>query len=681
MNLKSLLIVVPCAMFSICLFAQKKKKVDMPNRVVCNYGDVKPEDFTPTAYEVDSSADAVFLFDGGTVKFEGNNKGFFDVVMKVHERLRLMKKNAFDDLGTVNVTIHVPPINTDQQKLSDLEAATYNVENGKVVVTKLDKGSMFKDKQGDYVTTKFTFPNLKEGSIIEYSYTINTPGLHLPSWTFQGSYPRLWSEYEIEVPEFYDYVMLKQGYHPYTIDTVRMSHAFYNISDPGQEAMSSAQSISASANTINNIWAMKNVPALKRENYTTTMGNHVAKVEFQLSAIRYPNTPVKTVMRTWTDVSKELMEDEDFGATLTHANNFFGDDVKAAVAGATTGVEKVKKIYEYVRDNFACTDDEAFYTSQPLKKTYQSKKGNVADINLLLSAMLLSQNIEAHPAVLSTTDHGKAQEIYPILSKYNYVICESKVDGKRLVLDAANSRLGFNRLAVNCYNGYARVIDPLMPELIPLFADSLKESKVTTVFMNNDKDHKLAASVSSTKGYEESLSLREELSKESQEDFFKNVKKAYTGEVAISNANVDSLKLLNEPVKVKYDINVDMGDEDIVYFNPMMAEQQKENPFAAAERYYPVEMPYCWDETYVLNMEIPEGYAVDELPKSARVMLNDTEGMFEYIIAKNGDHIQLRSRVKLQKAIYEPEDYQTLRDFFAYVVKKQSEQIVFKKAK
>ncbi len=44
-----------------------------------------------------------------------------------------------------------------------------------------------------------------------------------------------------------------------------------------------------------------------------------------------------------------------------------------------------------------------------------------------------------------------------------------------------------------------------------------------------------------------------------------------------------------------------------------------------------------------------------------------------------GDHIQLRSRVQLNKANFESEDYQTLRDFFAFIVKKQAEQIVFKK--
>jgi hypothetical protein len=78
---------------------------------------------------------------------------------------------------------------------------------------------------------------------------------------------------------------------------------------------------------------------------------------------------------------------------------------------------------------------------------------------------------------------------------------------------------------------------------------------------------------------------------------------------------------------------------------------------------------------------MPEGYVVDEMPKSARVTFNEDEGMFEYLIAKNENIIQFRSRIQLKKANFKPEDYATLREFFAFVVKKQSEQIVFKKKK
>lgn len=126
---------------------------------------------------------------------------------------------------------------------------------------------------------------------------------------------------------------------------------------------------------------------------------------------------------------------------------------------------------------------------------------------------------------------------------------------------------------------------------------------------------------------------------------------------------------------------MDLGDEDIIYFSPMLTEATRNNPFKSVERNYPVEFPYVQRENYILNMEIPKGYKVDELPKSTRVKLNDNEGMFEYIIRAEGENIQLMSRLILNKATYSPEDYATLRDFYAFIIKKEAEQIVFKKVK
>jgi hypothetical protein len=122
-----------------------------------------------------------------------------------------------------------------------------------------------------------------------------------------------------------------------------------------------------------------------------------------------------------------------------------------------------------------------------------------------------------------------------------------------------------------------------------------------------------------------------------------------------------------------------LASGDLIYFNPIIGEVYKTNPFKSVERYYPVEMPYKLEETYVLNMDIPKGYQVDELPKSARVAYNGNEGIFEYLIQKNTDNIQMRVHLKLNKAFFPTEEYTTLRDFFGYVVKKENEQIVFKK--
>ena len=156
----------------------------------------------------------------------------------------------------------------------------------------------------------------------------------------------------------------------------------------------------------------------------------------------------------------------------------------------------------------------------------------------------------------------------------------------------------------------------------------------------------------------------------------------YPSEIQLKNIVIDSLKKYEEPITIKYDMQLkNFADEDIVYYNHMLSQILKKNPLVSAERLYPVEMPYVTNEVYVLNMEIPEGYVVEELPKSSRVKFNEDEGMFEYIINKDDKYVQLRCRLSLEKTQYLPEDYPSLRDFYSYVVQKESEQIVFKKKK
>ena len=92
-------------------------------------------------------------------------------------------------------------------------------------------------------------------------------------------------------------------------------------------------------------------------------------------------------------------------------------------------------------------------------------------------------------------------------------------------------------------------------------------------------------------------------------------------------------------------------------------------------------MPYAINETFILRMDVPKGYQVEELPRSTRVKFNVDEGIFEYIISNKDGVIQLRSKLQLQKATFDPQDYQALRDFFGHVVKKHNEQVVLKKIK
>jgi transglutaminase-like putative cysteine protease len=655
-----------------CLFSYSQKDP------VFKFGKISIEDLQKTAYAIDSSANAVVIADIGKSAIEGNTKGWFSLVYTRLRRVHILKKGAY---SAADIEIPLYKSGGGEEELSSIKAVTYNLENGKIVETKLEKSGIFTDKLNKYYTIKkFTFPNVKEGSIIEFEYTIKSDFLrYLRSWEFQGKLPRLWSEYNLALPNFLGYVFLRKGYLPYYIETTKERNSMFHITEDG--GTRSSEHYTFTSGVVDHRWVMKDVAELKEESFTSTIDNHKAAIEFQLSEFRQPLTP-RQFMRTWPDLVKELMEDEDFGKSLTAANNWLSDEMKLILAGATTESDKAHKIFIYLRDNITCTDHDALYTKQPLKNVLKSKKGTVSEINLLLTAMLRYAGIEADPAMLSTKDNGYVYAMYPLLTQYNYVISQAVINGKKVNLDASHTRLGFGKLPYECYNGTGRLINQLTPYAVELSADSLKENKLTSIILTNDEKGKWVGRLNQTRGYYESYNIRDKVKDKGIEELVKDMRKSYSQEISIEQPKFDSLESFENPIGISYQFNFNHNDEDIIYFNPMFAEGTKENPFKSAERIYPVEMPYTFDEIVVVTIETPKGYVVDELPKPVRVKLNEAgEGMFEYLLSESNGTISLRSRIKLNRANYNPDEYELLREFFNLIVSKHSEQIVFKKKK
>jgi transglutaminase-like putative cysteine protease len=640
------------------------------------FGKVTAEDFAPTAYSIDSSADAIVIADIGSTMMIDNGKGGFSLEFKNYRRARIMNKNGY---GVGDVTIPIYTQGDMEEELSNLKAVTYNLENGKVVETKLEtKSAVFKDKLSkNVVIKKFTFPNIKEGSIIEFEYKLKSDFIfNLQPWEFQGQYPRLWSEYVVTMPEFYYYVTLSQGYHPYFIKDQKNRTAHFSVSDSRGATASDRSTFSAGVTDFR--WVMKDIPSLKVESYTSTIDNHIAKIQFQMAEVRYPFTP-KNIMGSWPQACADLLKDEDFGQSLSRDNSWLNDVMKDALKNATTDAEKAKNIFTYLQSNITCTNRNRKYLEQTLKNVLKNRNGNEAEINLLLTAMLRKANISADPVMLSTKSNGYVFAMYPLLDRFNYVIALANIDGKDVYLDASRSRLGFGKLNYDCYNGHARVINSTATP-VELLSDSLFERRMTTVFVINDDKGNFSGSMQQTPGYYESVSLRDRIKEKGKEQLIDDIKKSFSGDADIADAEIDSLDRYDDPLAIKYKFNLKTNNEDILYFNPMLTEAVKENPFKSAERFYPVEMPYTTDQIYLLQLAIPPGYVIDEMPKQIMVKLNEEDdGFFEYRLSESNGNISLRSRLKLKRSYYLPEEYETLREFFNLVVKKHSEQIVFKK--
>ncbi|MBK9379858.1 MAG: DUF3857 domain-containing protein [Chitinophagaceae bacterium] len=661
---------------SVSCFSQQNPTV--------KFGKISIAEIERKNYDVDTSAEAVVIADIGATQIKGNRNEWFSLEFRRHKRIHILKRNAYSH-ATVEISLY-----TDgkmEEQLDDVKAVTYNYENGKIVETKLDvRTGVFKDKlDKNRVVKKFTLPNVKEGSIIEYEYKVTSDFLfNLQPWYFQGDIPRLWSEYSVAIPSFLKYMLIAQGEHPFYLNTSKDKRANYSVELKKRDSYGSttgSEQINITCGVTDFRWAMKNVPPLKEEAYTTTLLNYMAKLEFQLAAYLEPLSP-QTVMSTWPDLAQSLLKRDDFGMQMENAATWMPGVLPAILQNATTETEKAKKIYAYLRDNVTCTDYRQLYTESTLRNVFDKKSGGVAEINLLLTAMLRYAGIRADPVILSRRDYGFVYDNYPVIGQFNYVISRAGIDGKEILLDASYPNLGFGKLNYDCYNGTAKVMNEQATHL-SLKADQLTEKGNITVILSGNEKGEWKANINKLYGYYESVDVRKKLKANDRETWMKELVKEYDTEVKLENLRIDSLTALEEPIAFNYDISYGGDQANIVYLNPVITGRHRINPFKSTDRLYPVEMPYKILENYSIIIIVPEGYSADEMPKPLSLKMNEQgDASFSYSVSKpSANLISIQCRLEINKTLFQTSEYEALREFFNRVVAKQNEQIVLKKTK
>ena len=636
------------------------------------FGKVSVADLEKKTYAIDPEAEAVVIADIGSSDLVGNDDWFaFSFSKQV--RIHILNKNGYDH---ANVEIPLYVSKDVASKMVSVKASTYNLENGKVVETKLEKDNLFKEKldrnRGVY---KFTLPNVKEGSIIEYQYKVLKDYLFtLDPWYFQTTVPVLWSEYKITLPPFLKYMSVGQMYNQFHVQESKEKNVSYNIVQE-REAPLPAQHLSISGKATEFRWAMKEMPALKDESFITSWQNYAVKLEFQLAGFDEP-LDKKNILSTWPEATKDLL-DNYYGKSLADGDLIIKELV-SPYKDIANPAERARKIYEYVRDHFTCVDHYETYPDQSIKELIKSKQGSVVEINLLLTGMLRVAGISSDPIILSRRQYGSTSTTYPMMDKFNYMICQARIGNDSYLLDASRPRLGFGKLRYDCFNGPARIVNTAAEE-IKLNASQLTEKEMVMVKLLNING-KWDGTVTKALGFYESYDTRELIQEKGEAKYLEQLQNAYSSNVKLSGLKIDSINVLEHPLTINYNLVMTRDDESIIYINPMLGNRWSENPFKSDNRTYPVEMPYKIDETFHLTLEVPEGYLVDELPKSIAAKLNPQgDASFEYKISSSGNMISLVCTMRFNRTDFTPSDYHSLREFFSLVVNKQNEQIVLKK--
>jgi hypothetical protein len=444
----------------------------------------------------------------------------------------------------------------------------------------------------------------------------------------------------------------------------------------GHEKVNESISYQADAYT----YTAKEVPAMKEEPYSTTLENFTTRIKFELSTVDFTKIggDFKNYTNTWTTISNELLTDEDFGGQID-GGNFVEDVVKELTAGKSSEMDKTIAIYSHLQNTVKWDEYKSYMTSKSLRKVYSDKSGNSADLNLLLLVMLKKAGITAYPVILSTRDNGMLTPAHASLSDCNYVIVKATIDNNPVFLDVTDPKIPAGQLPLRCMNGDGVLIRKDSPENVAIKTAASLES---TSAMLQMKDGKLEGDILIHLTGQDAYKFRQEVKKAGgAKEQFEALKNS-SDEIQYVDYLYKNLDSLYVPVVKKYHVVLggsNEGEESILYINPVIAGRLEENPFSSPTRNYPIDFGIPFLENYKLIITIPQGYKVEELPKSKTVTLGEKDGKFSYMVGQTENVIMVNMRFSIDKPLFLPTEYQNLKEYFDIVVAKEAEQIVLKK--
>ncbi|QHL88274.1 DUF3857 domain-containing protein [Nibribacter ruber] len=627
--------------------------------VPVKFGEVTPEEVKMKVYEKDTAAAAVVLVDFGDSYFTFVG-GEFKLVFQRTLRLKILKKAGYD-----RANIEIPYLygnSSAKEFVTRVKATTYNWENGTVVATPLDSKSILDEKKHDHLyVKKLALPAVKEGSLLDITYTVNSDFfMKFNDWTFQESIPTAHSEYRAAIPEYFEYKQYVQGHEPMQVRESKKGNMKHGT-----------------ATTNEYRWVMKDVPALVSEAYITTVADHVSRIEFELEWIKIPGSRHQQVSGSWGSFTKSLINEENFGGQLGKAG-FLKAEV-ASFASIKDTMERVNTIYNFVKDRIEWNKSTGILASNSLRKTYDSKTGSAADINLLLIALLKEAGVEAWPVVLSTRDNGHIPQHSPLISRFNYVVGSVVVGGKTLLMDATDPMRPLGLLPQNCLNGKGWQVTTGGGEWIPLqTGDKTMEafSADLHVLPNGTLRGTVRESSSGYAGFNQRRTVKD-MGEPKYLEAFTNSQSNFTRKKPV----VQNLQELRQPFNLEYEVLNEGGAQakDIIYLHPMALKTPADNPFKLQERKYPVDFAFAKEEVFMCSFTIPEGYVVEELPKSAVISLPENKGKFTYMLQAQGNKVQVISKVVISNPVFYAQEYAFLKQFYAQILAKQAEQIVLRK--
>ena len=624
------------------------------------FGKVSKEELEEKFYPQDSSANAAYLYKKRRTYTTVTN-GVIRLMTDVYVRLKIYNEEGFD-WATEQQDLYGTS-NSNSEKLSNLKAVTYNLENGKIVTTKLEKENIFVEQKSKYrKEKKFTMPNLKKGSVVEWKYKIYSPFFtQIDDIVVQYEIPVKKYEAQIELLSYFTFNKRQKGYYPFKIKESSKRNPDFDTNDKVIKI------------------SEKNVPAIIREPYVNNLENYAAALQLEVASLNAPTLGIfENYTTSWKEIAKDIFKSPSFGGELKKTGHL-KEDIAMLKSKLTSPNAKIFGALEYVKSKIKWDKVYGIYTEKGLRKAYKEGVGNIADINLTLVAVLKELGVNANPVLVSTRNHGIP--LYPTKRGFNYVITAVETPDGTVLLDASERYSVPNVLPLRTLNWQGTIVKKNGAIGFVNLSSSTTSKQDTNLNYKISEDG-LIEGMSRVK-YKNfaALDFRNRYGSVKEDDIKSKIEEE-NDDIEILNFRLSNLKDITKPLVGMYKFEKEDGAEiigDKMYVTPLLFKVTNENPFKIETREYPIDFGAPWEEKVIVIIQVPEGYKVESLPKTIAGEMTDGIGKFIYSVKNQGNTIQIISLIKINRGVVAATYYQEIKEMFKQIVTKQNEKIVLSK--
>lgn len=536
--------------------------------------------------------------------------------------------------------------NYTSESVEDLKATAFNLEYGKTVKSTLNKSSVvYEDIDEQYSQVKFTIPNVKPGTVIEYEYYIHSELFwQLHDWYAQCEIPVAYARLDMDIPNYLIFNVEEHGIQRLSSTCTLGSLRYKLVSDP------LAAPVTVSTNHY--VCVGKDLVGMPKESYVWNIQDYCAGVTAELKQYSLRGRMPLDYAMTWEQIDAMLLNDEDLGKHLNDFSPLIDELREAKIPDISDEKERVAAVYKLVM-NHVTWDGRYKMWPGNTTETFNKRRGSNADINLLLIQSLHGVGLTVAPVVLRTRDEGQLPQTFPSLGKLSsFIVGVILGNGSIVCLDASSK------------NGYLNVLsEPLLVEKARLVMKGKKSQWVNLQTLQKSQKTTLINATLTPDG---------KLSGKQTVRFEGLAAAKYREKAGINEFAPEATE------EVEFTLQGDVSDGKISicpFKNPPL----ESNPFNAPKRLMPVEFPCIQTERIVINITLPEGYMMESKPQSAIVSTPDKGLDGRYITSETEGKVQVQYQFNVNKISHPEKNYADLRQIYDMFINYGKMPLIFKK--